>query len=241
METHLDYLILHQLNHWVTSSKFLTGQAIFLNDSGFSELLIALTVVALWFLKGAEADQNAKICQRILLMFFALVPTYILARLLQSVVHRSRPIIDVALVIPKDLELWHSGQVSFSHFWGSFPSDHEALFFIFAIGFFTINKPLGILTFLFSLYYGVMRVSVGYLWPSDILGGAILGSLVMLLMLSLKSRSLISNALEYLLLQFKHYPAWLYTASFLFLSDFQQDFLFLKKISSLVFHQRLFH
>ncbi|MBV8886188.1 MAG: phosphatase PAP2 family protein [Chroococcidiopsidaceae cyanobacterium CP_BM_RX_35] len=239
MGTHLDYWILHQLNHWVTSSSFLTEQAVFLNDSGFSELLIALVLVALWFLKGAEADRNAKIRQRILLMFFALVPTYILARLLQSLVHRSRPIINVSLAIPKNLELWHSGQASFSHYWGSFPSDHEALFFIFTIGFFTINKQLGIWSFLFSLYYGVMRVSVGYLWPSDILGGAVLGSLIILLMLS--SKPLLSNASEYLLLQFKLYPAWLYTVSFLFLSDFQQNFLLLKSFFSLVFHQRLFH
>lgn len=239
METHLDYWILHQLNHWVTSSNFLTGQAVFLNDSGFAELLVASVLVALWFLKGAEADRNAKIRQRILLMFFALVPTYILARLMQGLVHRSRPIIDVSLVIPKNLELWHSGQMGFSHYWGSFPSDHEALFFIFTIGFFTINKQLGIWSFLFSLYYGIMRISVGYLWPSDILGGAILGSFVILLMLWFKS--VLSNALEYILLQFKDYPAWLYTASFLFLSDFQQNFLFLKKFFSLVFHQRLFH
>jgi len=237
METNSDYWILERLNHWIASSTFLAGQAVFLNDSGVSELMLASILVALWFL-----DSNTppfKIRQRVLLMVFALVPTYILARLIQSISHRSRPIIYVPLEIPKGLELWHSGKANFSRHGGSFPSDHEALLFIFAIVVFSINKRLGILVFLFSVYYGIMRISVGYLWPSDVIGGAILGSFVILLILSIKP--LLINVLERLLLQFKRYPVQLYTVSFLFLSDFEQNFVYLKKIFSLVFHQKLFH
>jgi len=236
--TSLDYWILERLNHWVAESTFLSGQAVFFNDSGFSELIIASSLVALWFF-DAKVVRTLKIRQRVLLMVFALVPTYIFARLSQSIFHRARPIISVPLKLPKNLELWHSNRTSFSHYWGSFPSDHEALLFIFSIVVFTINKRWGILSLLFSVYYGVMRISVGYLWPSDVIGGALLGSLVIILLLSIKS--LLANVLEHLLIQFKRYPAQLYTVSFLFLSDFQQNFLYLKKIFAVVFHQRLFH
>jgi len=66
-----------------------------------------------------------------------------------------------------------------------------------------------------------------------------LGSFIILLILSIKP--LLTNVLERLLLQFKRYPVQLYTVSFLFLSDFEQNFVYLKKIFSLVFHQKLFH
>ncbi len=238
MENNLDYSILEKLNHWIASSTFLSEQAVFLNDSGFSELIVASSLVTLWFLDSETPP--FKIRQRILLMILSLIPTYIVARLMQNVFHRSRPIINVPLQIPKDLELWHSsGRTSFSHYHGSFPSDHEALLFIVTIVFFTIDRRLGIFSFLFSVYYGFMRISVGYLWPSDVIGGAVLGSVIILLILLIQP--LLTNHLERLLLQFKRYPARLYTVSFLFLSDFQQNFVFLKKISSLLFHQRLFH
>jgi undecaprenyl-diphosphatase len=239
MANNFDYWVLQQLNHWVASSTFLSSQAIFLNDSGFSELLIASSIVALWFSENSKTARPIKKNRhRVLLMVFALVPTYILARLIQSIFHRPRPMITVPLEIPKNLESWNSVRNVFSH-WGSFPSDHEALLFIFITVAFTIDKRLGIISFFFSIYYGLLRISFGYLWPSDVIGGALLGFFVTLSILSIKA--LLKNVLEYLLLQFKRYPAKLYTISFLLLSDFSQSFSYLKKIFSLVFHYRLFH
>ncbi len=239
MKNSLDYWVLERLNHLVASSTFLSGQAIFFNDSGFSELMIASSIVALWFLENSKTGRPIKkLRHRVLLMVFALVPTYILARLIQSIFHRPRPIVTVPLEIPITLESWNSARNVFSH-GGSFPSDHEALLFIFITVAFTINKWLGIVSVLFSVYYGVLRISFGYLWPSDVIGGALLGSLVTLSILSIKP--LLENLVESVLLQFKRYPAQLYTISFILLSDFEQSFLYLKKLLSLVFHIRLFH
>ncbi len=58
---------------------------------------------------------------------------------------------------------------------GSFPSGHAAFFFAVAAGVFIYYKKWGILFYLFALAMGLSRVIAGIHWPSDILGGAIIG------------------------------------------------------------------
>jgi len=57
----------------------------------------------------------------------------------------------------------------------SFPSGHAAFFFALAAGVFIFYRGLGVLFFALALSISVDRVISGIHWPSDILGGAVLG------------------------------------------------------------------
>jgi membrane-associated phospholipid phosphatase len=60
----------------------------------------------------------------------------------------------------------------------SFPSDHATLAFAIAALVWQFNRKLGWLLFALAVFQGFARVYVGAHYPSDILGGAILGILV---------------------------------------------------------------
>lgn len=73
----------------------------------------------------------------------------------------------------------------------SFPSGHAIFFFAMAAAVYFFNKKLGIFFFVSAAVMGLARVFVGVHWPSDIIGGAILGTIVGVLgyEIYLKSRS----------------------------------------------------
>ena len=58
---------------------------------------------------------------------------------------------------------------------GSFPSGHAAFFFALATGVFFYKKWWGVLFYAFALAIGLGRIATGLHWPSDILGGAVVG------------------------------------------------------------------
>ena len=60
----------------------------------------------------------------------------------------------------------------------SFPSAHATLFFALSAVFYGYNKTFGIWFFVLSAVMGVARVASGVHYPFDILGGAVLGTLV---------------------------------------------------------------
>ncbi len=67
----------------------------------------------------------------------------------------------------------------------SFPSGHAIFFFALAMAIFMHNRKLGWWFFAGATIMGVARVIGGIHWPSDILGGAVLGILTAWLTLKL--------------------------------------------------------
>ena len=60
--------------------------------------------------------------------------------------------------------------------WSSFPSDHAVLFFTIATGIFFVSRPLGGLALAWvASAICFPRLYLGVHWPTDILGGAVLG------------------------------------------------------------------
>ncbi len=58
---------------------------------------------------------------------------------------------------------------------GSFPSGHAAFFFAIAMSVFFYSRKWGIFFFIIAAYMGIGRIEAGLHWPSDILGGALVG------------------------------------------------------------------
>ena len=75
---------------------------------------------------------------------------------------------------------------------GSFPSDHAALAFAMVACIYLISPRIGILLGIYALaFIGFPRLYLGIHWPTDILGGAILGVLIVFVL----NRDRVRNAL----------------------------------------------
>jgi membrane-associated phospholipid phosphatase len=92
------------------------------------------------------------------------------------------------LLLPSHLRPLHTPQLGFvlpldvdpralNHF-SSFPSDHGAVFFGLSAIIYRINPKLGIAAFAWAVVIDVARVYEGYHFPSDIIGAAGIGLLM---------------------------------------------------------------
>jgi membrane-associated phospholipid phosphatase len=86
-----------------------------------------------------------------------------------------------------DSTAFESARVGMTH-WGSFPSDQAALLAIATILAFTVGRRSGLFFLVLSVYVCLFRIAFGYHWPSDIAGGALLGTAVIGVALRLHGR-----------------------------------------------------
>ncbi len=143
-----------------------------------NELLkFGLGVVVLWSLwfTAESQDGGSRTRKTLLATVIAAVGTLFLTRGLASALpFRPRPMHDPAL----DFVLPYGMKLATLDGWSSFPSDHAALAFGLATGLFFISRPLGLAAGLYALLViSLPRVYAGLHYPSDILGGALLGIL----------------------------------------------------------------
>ncbi|MFC4165711.1 phosphatase PAP2 family protein [Teichococcus aestuarii] len=133
----------------------------------------------------------------------------LLSRLVQNVMwERPRPIHNLDLGINALLGLEEGYLANYS----SFPSDNAAMTFAMALGIFMASRRLGALAFLWALVVAcIPRVYAGFHYPSDILGGAVLGLAVAALVIrSGLTRRLFEGALRFQRLS----PGLFYAAGF---------------------------
>ena len=130
----------------------------------------ALLVALVWHCWFADDATTAR--ERLLLGITGVVIAGVSSRLLQVLLPmRARPMHSLVLgfqTLPGiDPEL--------ANHWGSFPSDHAALFFALVAVIGQRSRGLGLLALLSALYGCLPRIYLGLHYPSDIVAGAAFG------------------------------------------------------------------
>lgn len=122
-----------------------------------------LAILFLAFLFFIQKKNKEKIHIFLITIFSALVARIAIVELIRIFYHRPRPFViyDVHQLIPEN------GY--------SFPSGHSAFFFAIATAIYFYNKKLGIVFFIAAIFMNLSRVIAGVHYPSDIIGGAIVG------------------------------------------------------------------
>jgi membrane-associated phospholipid phosphatase len=240
----LDNWLLHVANHWVARSDTAFFQALSISEQS-SWVLAACAFVALWFTGESNPSETraARVSRlecrrRVLLLGLALPLSFLLAQIIQKHVDRPRPLFSADLEIPVDPAVWQDIKNAFSMH-GSFPSDHAVMFAVIITGILSINVWAGLLALAVGLYYSVLRVGVGFHWPSDVFAGAILGASVTVFLLFLKPRLL--KILDFVILQFERYQVITYPVGFLMLLDLSQKLSMLFYLVALALGHELEH
>ncbi len=192
---HLDYIGVTFFNQVVNRSLALDTFLLLCASSALLRgLPIALLIWWCWFKEGTQQRQNREI------LLYGIVACFCVVFLARTVAHflpyRQRPIHNPELVLR-----FAEGLVRHTLYgWSSFPSDHAAVFFALATTLWMVSRPTGALVAAHALFIVCLpRVCLGFHYPSDILGGAVIGASLASLGRLAKVRSLVaSHALGWL-------------------------------------------
>ena len=155
----LDIQLFYLLNNLAGQSLLFDAVIVFF-ASYLAYILVALFLVLVFFSQYPKREK--------LQIFWVTVISTIIARfgvteLIRFFYHRPRPFIDLPV-----------NQLITSNEW-SFPSGHATFFFAMATAIYLYNKKWGIFFFLATILITVSRVIAGIHYPSDIVGGALIG------------------------------------------------------------------
>ena len=155
----LDLKLFYFLNNLAGKSKIFDVFIVFL-ASYLQYFLIAVFFLFLYF---SIYPKRKKLC-----IFLTVTISVIVARLgateiIRFFYHRSRPFVVHQVNQLISINKW------------SFPSGHSAFFFAMAVAVCFYNKKWGIGFFIAALIMNISRIIVGVHYPSDILGGMIVG------------------------------------------------------------------
>lgn len=158
----LDINFFYFFNNLAGQSRFFDMIIVFLAGY-FQYLLIAIFFLLLFFSGYAKPEK--------LRIFWVTIISIIVARfgiveLIRFFYHRPRPFVS-----------YQVHQLLSENEW-SFPSGHSAFFFAMATAVYLYNKKWGIGFFLAAVLMNISRIIAGVHYPSDIIGGAIVGMAV---------------------------------------------------------------
>lgn len=205
---YFDYHILVYLNHLINQSALLTRLVVAVFDD---TLKLGFFVALLWWawFDVSRPERLLETRERLVSSFIGgLVCLAIVRLMLAELPFRPRPLSnpDLRLNFPIATESWGN--------WSSFPSDHAALFTLLTFCLFTISFRLGLLALLDTVFLICLpRVMVGVHYPTDILGGALLGLIAGYFFTRRKVRTYLSRFPFHWI---SVHPASFYAAAFLF-------------------------
>lgn len=155
----LDVKLFYLLNNLAGKSGFFDALVIFFAEY-FGYLLIGSFFLLLFFSDRAKREKMRFLLITIL---SAIIARFGVTELIRFLYHRPRPF----SVLPVR-------QLLFENEW-SFPSGHSAFFFALAAAVYFYDKKWGAWFFIGALLITASRIIAGVHYPSDILGGMIIG------------------------------------------------------------------
>lgn len=178
----LDRQVVLWLHQWVVSDPALFSAALWLSDY-VPWVLCAIVMTMLWFAGTTDSDApgilrltREESRQRVLLTFLAMFVAFMAVRPLAQLVPRERPMIGLALSAPIDPSAWQAIQDAVRET-SPFPSDQSAFWFAMVAGVFLFNRRWGLVLGIVMSFFALIRISVGYVYPLDVIAGAAVGIL----------------------------------------------------------------
>lgn len=220
--------IIFFLNEFSRVSKEFDYLMVFIKNNNLLKGGILVTI--LWWLWFRNKTQNQLSRERIILTLVSCLIALFLARAL-------------AVTLPFRLRPLHNAILNFNppygmsttlDSWSSFPSDHAVLFFALATGILLTSRKIGILVITYVLVVICFpRVYLGLHYPTDILGGALIGIGIAWLVISCKqiSRHITQTALHWLSKE----PGSFYACFFLLTYQIAVLFDPIREIGSFIF------
>ena len=158
----LDTQLLYLLNSLAGQSPLLDRSILFF-ASDLAYLLVAIFIAFLFF---SQYPRREKLQLFFVAAISSIIARYGVTELIRYFYYRPRPFIELSVnqLLP--------------HTASSFPSGHATFFFAMATAIYLYNKKWGIGFFIAATLITVSRVIAGIHYPSDIIGGAVIGVLV---------------------------------------------------------------
>ncbi|HID84947.1 MAG TPA: phosphatase PAP2 family protein [Anaerolineales bacterium] len=225
----LDVWLLQVLNRWVAQSPDRFYHALTVSDR-LPWMVAAMGLTWMWFygdpgvIPISARVTRLEARRRVLSVFGALITSFFAASVLQGMVPRVRPFAVFPLQIPIPPQIWRE-VISGLAVQGAFPSDHAVMFFALALGLWTLQRRAGWLMLALMGYFSALHIALGFHWPSDMLGGALIG--VGSLGLFLLAERFLRPIYDFVLSLVYRYPGAFYFVGYLFLYDLSQKFTFL--------------
>lgn len=158
-----DTALFHWINNWVGTWPVLDWTARIIVNDYVVPTLTSLAAVWTWF-SGTTPEERQSNQRAVVLVLAAVVVSQALIKDLSYFYFRPRPFATETVKL-----LFYRPSVS------SFPSVPIAGVFVFAAGFWSVNRRLGVLLCFLGTLYGLARIYAGVHYPLDILGGMGIG------------------------------------------------------------------
>lgn len=156
----LDVQLFHFFNSFAGQSRIFDALAVFLARY-FQYPLIIIFLLFLYF-SGYARPEKLRIF--LITAVSSIVARFGITEIIRFFYHRPRPFLTFSVYQLLSSDNW------------SFPSGHSAFFFAMATAVYFYNKKWGIGFFIAATLMNMSRVAAGIHYPSDILGGAIIGA-----------------------------------------------------------------